>query len=128
MPQVPGTVKLRVAPALSGGPPRGPLGLRVSTTRHGAAGMKRNLVVLVLVVKLAVTDEAASMVRQLAAFSAVPLHDTKSLSAAGDAIRQTLNPAGYTPPGDTGLIEIVPELGGDTAVVNSKVESSPVGP
>jgi hypothetical protein len=81
--------------------------------------MKRNLVVLVLVLNVAVTDEAPSMVRQLAAFSAVPLQDSKSWSAAGEAARQTVEPAGYSPPGDTGLVAIVPELDGDTAVVNS---------
>src|SRR6266851_3447659 len=35
MPQVPVTTKLRSAPAAREGPPRGPAGLRVSSTRQG---------------------------------------------------------------------------------------------
>jgi hypothetical protein len=37
-----GIVKVRATPPESIGPPKADVGLRVSTTRHGVTGMKRN--------------------------------------------------------------------------------------
>ena len=73
--QAPGMVKLRALPPLIAGPPSGPSGLRVSTKRHGAAGTKRNALdaEMGFARKFAVTEALAVMVRQPAAFNAVPV-------------------------------------------------------
>jgi hypothetical protein len=94
--QVPEIVKLREVSAAMGGPPSGPMGLRVSTKRHGVAGTKCNALAgeTGFASKFAVTDVLAVRVRHPAAFTATPLQPVKIWSAAGFAVRQTVEPGG----------------------------------
>src|SRR5438270_12282731 len=117
-----GIIKLRLPPPFIRGPPKGPAGWRVSATRQGVTGTKRNAtggVKLGSGTKFAVTVRGpliVTVVEGLLALATVPVHPANMYPKLGVAAICTTVPALAKPPTSKTLglrTAAVPPAGGE---------------